>query len=147
MLPFVGKPQFSPTTGLGKEIKLRLPPFSLICIQCLHAFCFWFCNIQPLTLSKYANKDIFIYDDTDSMTTHTGLFQILFLGSCPPSTDWKLSLISLARYVISGQTYMETSSLSRYDFIMIRFQINYHSLEKHANFILRQGATNCKVQG
>ena len=131
MLPFVGKPQFSPTTGLGKEIKLRLPPFSLICIQCLHAFCFWFCNIQPLTLSKYANKDIFIYDDTDSMTTHTGLFQILFLGSCPPSTDWKLSLISLARYVISGQSN---------SIIMIRFQINYHSLKKYANFVLRQGA-------
>ena len=137
-MPFVGKPQFSSTTGLGKEIKLRLPPFSLICIQCLHAFCFWFCNIQPL--SKYADKDIFIYDDTDSMTTHTGLFQILFLGSCPPSTDWKLSLISLARYVISGQSNTETKSSFRHSIIMIRFQINYHSLKKYANFVLRQGA-------
>ena len=83
---------------------------------------------------------IFIYADTDSMTTHIGLFQILFLGSCPLSTDWKISLISLARYVISGQSNTETESSFRHSIIRIRFQINYHSLEKYANFVHRQGA-------
>ena len=78
---YAGKPQFSSTAGLGNEMKLksRLPPFSSVCIWCL----------------------IYI----DSMTRHTGSFQILFLGSCPLLTDWKISLISLARYAISGQIW------------------------------------------
>ena len=77
---------------------------------------------------------IFIYDDTDGMTTHIGLFQILFLGLCPQSTDWKISPISLAMYVISGQSNStETESSFRHSIIRIRFQIKYHSLEKYAN--------------
>ena len=38
--------QFSSPTGLGNEMKIksRLPPFSLICIQCQCTFCFWFLN-------------------------------------------------------------------------------------------------------
>ena len=40
----------------------------------------------------------------DSVTKHIGSFQIPCLGSCPLSIDWKISLISLARYVISGHS-------------------------------------------
>ena len=41
---------------------------------------------------------------SDSMTRHIGLFQIHFLRSCPLLIDRKMSLISLARYMISGQS-------------------------------------------
>ena len=45
-----------------------------------------------------------------------------FLGSCPLSIDRKisLSLISLARYVITGQSDTETDYFSRYGFARIR---------------------------
>ena len=55
-------------------------------------------------------------------------------------------MMSLARYAISGQSDMETDSSLRYGFVGIWFQINYHSLEKHAHFIHRQGASDYKVQ-
>jgi len=70
------------------------------------------------------------------MTKHTGSFQIPFLGSCPLSIGWKISLISLARYVISGHSDRSPILLSDNCFIRIRFQIN-HSSEKYANFIQR----------
>ena len=76
---------------------------------------------------------------TDCMTRHTGLLQILFLGSCLLLIDWKIPLISLARYAICGQSDMETKSSFRYSFFRICFQINYHSLEKYAIFFYRHG--------
>ena len=69
------------------------------------------------------------------------------MGSCPLSVGWKISLISLGRYTISGQSDIETDSSSRCGSFRIRFQINYHSSEKYANFIHRQSATDYKVQG
>ena len=78
----------------------------------------------------------------DCMTWHTGLIQILFLGSCFLSTDRKIPLISLSRYAICGQSDTETESSFRYGFVRIWFQINYHSLEKYANFVHRHGATD-----
>ena len=48
---------------------------------------------------------------------------------------------------ISGQSDTETEFSFRYGFIRIQFQINYHSSEKYANFIRRQGATDYKAQG
>ena len=41
----------------------------------------------------------------------------------------------------------ETDYSSGYGFIRIQFQINYVFLERFANFILRHGATDCKVLG
>ena len=71
--------QFSFTMGLGYETKLksRLSLFSFIHIQCHHIFCFWFHNLP--TSSKCCQ----------------------FLGSGPQLTDWKISLINLARFAIS----------------------------------------------
>ena len=85
----------------------------------------------------------------DSMTKHIGLFQIPFLKSCPLLIDQKISLISLARCTISGQSDSdtETDSTSRYSFFRIGFQINYRSSERYINFIHRQGTANYKVQG
>ena len=51
------------------------------------------------------------------------------------SVDWKLSLISLARYA-------ETNSSLKYGFVRIRFHINHRSSETYANFIHRQGTAN-----
>ena len=83
----------------------------------------------------------------DCMTRHIGLFQILFLGSCLLSIDRKIPLVSLAMDAISGQSDTETEFSFRYGFIRIQFQINYHSSEKYANFIRRQGDTDYKAQG
>ena len=85
--------------------------------------------------------------DTDCMTRHIRLGQILFLGSCLLSIDRKIPLVSLAMYAISGQSDIETEFSFRYGFIRIQFQINYRSSKKYANFIHRQGATNYKAQG
>ena len=96
---YVGKPQFSSTAGLGNKMKLKLMllPFSIIWFWCLRVFCFLFCNLRPLSKCRY------LY--AGSMTRHSGSFQVLFLGLCPLSIDRKISLISLARYVISCQSY------------------------------------------
>ena len=75
---------------------------------------------------------------TDSMTRHIGSFQIPFLALYPLLIDQKISLFSLARYAISGQSDMETNS-SRYSFIRMQFEIDYHLW----SFIHRQGT----VQG
>ena len=83
----------------------------------------------------------------DSMARHTDLFQILFLGSIPLLIDQKISLISLARYTISGQSDTETKSSFRYGFVRIQFQINYRSSKKYVNFVHRHGAADYKVQG
>ena len=53
------------------------------------------------------------------MTRHTGSFQFQFLGLCPLLIDWKISLISLAGYVISGLSDMETDFSSRYSLIIV----------------------------
>ena len=91
---------------------------------------------------------LWVNSDIRWQSDYIGLFQILCLGSCRLSIDLKLSLSSLARYVISSQSDMETKSSSRYGFVRIQFQINpYHSLEQHANFIHRQGATDHKAHG
>ena len=39
------------------------------------------------------------------------LFQIPCLGLCPLSTNWKILLISLTKYAISGQSDMEADLL------------------------------------
>ena len=72
---------------------------------------------------------------------HSGWFQIPYLGSCPPSTDRKLSLISSAECLTSliqepifFQIY--TGSLE------FSFKLTVLFSEKCANFIHRQGATN-----
>ena len=76
-----------------------------------------------------------------------GLFQIPFPGSRTLLIGWKILLISLARYVFSGQSDTETKSFSRYGFARIWFQINHYcSLEKYAYLIHRQGATNYKIR-
>ena len=50
-------------------------------------FVFWFHNLLPLSKFWYY--------------TQTAWFQIPYLGSCPPSTDRKLSLISSAKCLAS----------------------------------------------
>ena len=56
----------------------------------------------------------------------------------------KILLISLAKYVISGQSDKETDLLpDLYGFVWILFQMNhFHFSEKYANFIHRQGTTD-----
>ena len=87
------------------------------------------------------------YIYADSQTRHIGLFQIPCLGLCPLSTDQKLSLISLARYAISGQSDTETNSSSKYMFVRTQFKSLSFLLLKYGHFIWRQGATDYKVQG
>ena len=97
---------FSSTVKFGNEIKLksRMPPFSLICIQCERMFCFQFRIVFC----------IWVNSDTRWQTRHIGLFQIL----CPLSIDRQWSLIRLARYKISDQTDYS----SRYGFARIWFK-------------------------
>ena len=59
----------------------------------------------------------------------------------------KILLISLAKYVISGQSDKETDLLpDLYGFVWILFPMNhFHFSEKYANFIHRQGATDYKA--
>ena len=92
---------------------------------------------------------IYIYIYICWQTRHTGSFQIPCLWSCPLLTDLKLSLSSLARYAISGQSGTDSkSSSSLYRFVRILLQINHHhSSQKYANFIHTQGATNYKMHG
>ena len=71
---------------------------------------------------------------------HAGWFQIPYLGSCPPSTDGKISLISSVKCL---------ASLIREP---VFFQIHTGSIDigfskKYANFIHRQGATVYKAHG
>ena len=71
--------QFSSTAGFSNKMKSRLPPFSLIRIQCrlivfgFVVFYFW---VNPDNIICW-------------QTRHTGLFQIPCLGSCPLWTDRK----------------------------------------------------------
>ena len=80
----------------------------------------------------------------DSITRHTASFQIPFLESCPLSIGWKISLISLAMYVIFLVSLIRKPILP--DTGSFRFKL-IHSLEKYEDFIHRQCATNYKVQG
>ena len=86
--------QFSSTAGFSNEMKLksRLQPFSLIRIRCRRMFCFWF-------------RSLYLWINSDNITRwqsrHTAWFQIPYLGSCPPSTDRKISLISSAKCLTS----------------------------------------------
>ena len=66
----------------------------------------------------------------------SGLFQIQFLGSCSLSVNWKISLISLARYTFSGQSDMVTDSSFRYGFVKIQFQINCYRSSLRFSFKL-----------
>ena len=47
----------------------------------------------------------YLWVNSDNITRwqsrHTGRFQIPYLGSCPPSIDWKISLINLAKCLAS----------------------------------------------
>ena len=126
---YVGKPQFSSTAD---------PHFLSFIFSVYASFVFHF-----IIFSLWVNADIHWQYDY----RHIGLFQILFVGSCPLSVGWKISVISLGRYMISGQSDTETNSSSRCSSFRIWFQINYHSSEKYANFIHRQSATDYKVQG
>ena len=82
--------QFLSTAGFSNEMKFksRLPPFSLICIRCRCMFCFWFCS---LPLSKFW----WYYTLTCRVVPNS------YLGSCHPSIDQKISLISLAKCLAS----------------------------------------------
>ena len=71
-------------------------------------------------------------------TRRNGLFQ----GSCPRSTDRKMTPISLARYTISSQSDMETNSSSRCYSVRIWFQTIIIQ-----NFVHQQRTTKHKVQG
>ena len=78
---------------------------------------------------------------------HARWFQIPYLESCPPSIDWKISLISLAKCLASLIRepiffQIHTGPLE-FGFKLIVFFFS----EKYANFIHRQGVTNYKANG
>ena len=73
------------------KLKSRLPPFSLICIQCRHVFCFDFIVFYLWVNSVY----------TRWQSRHTTWFQIPYLGSCSPSIDRKISQVSSAKCLAS----------------------------------------------
>ena len=52
-----------------------------------------------------------VYTPTNEMYWVVDLFQIPCLGLCPLSTNWKILLISLTKYAISGQSDMEADLL------------------------------------
>ena len=83
----------------GNEMKLKLwlSPFSLICIQFSDYIGFGIFNLWV----NHGLLIIVIYADTVTvwLGIYIGSFQIPYLGSCPLSTDLKVSLISLARPV------------------------------------------------
>ena len=65
------------------------------------------------------------------------------------SIDQKILLISLAKYVISGQSDSDTVTnllLDLYRLVRIWFQIN-HVFQKSMQILFRQGATDYKVHG
>ena len=121
--------QFLSTAGFGNEMKLksRLPPFSLIRIWCQRAFC--------LRLRSRLHLSKFWYTRTVRLGT-LGCFRF-HVWDCPLSTDWKLSMISLAGNTISHWPDWYGDRL----FFQIRVrkdsvQINHcHSSENYANFI------------
>jgi len=118
--------QFSSTAGFNNKmkLKLRLLPFSVHCIHTVNA-CFGFSFV---VFYLWVNSDNVIH----WQTRHTGLLQIPCFGSCPLSINWKILLICLVKYVISGQSKKETDHLDLYVFIWIQFQINhFHFLEKY----------------
>ena len=55
-------------------------------------------------------------------------------------------MISLAKYVISGQSNTEADLPDLYRFVWIQFHINNFP-EKYADFIHRQGTTDYKAHG
>ena len=65
---------------------------------------------------------LWVNSDIRWQTTHTGSFLIPCLGSCPVSTDLKLSLSSLARYAIFGQFDRRPNCLFQ---IWVRFDFKY----------------------
>ena len=93
----------------------------------------------------------YLWVNSDNITHwQSGWFQIPYLGLCPPSIDWKISLISLAKYLASliwehifFQIYTD---LSKFGFTLIVF---FSFSEKYANFIHRMGSTvyDCKTHG
>ena len=136
---YVGKSQFSSTAGLGNKMKLKLMllPFSFIRFWCLHVFCFLFCNL-------WVNADIY----AGSMTRHSGSFQILFLGLCPLSIDRKISLISMARYAISCQSYQRPILLPDMVSLGFSFKLIIFILWKSMQISFEdQGTPDYKVQG
>ena len=62
--------QFLSTAGFGNEMKLksRLPPFSLIHIQCQRAFCFLFCSLLSLSKFRYTPIDYAYWVVLNSMS-------------------------------------------------------------------------------
>ena len=96
-------------------------------------FCLWL----------WVNSDII-----HCQNRHIESLQIPCLGSCPLLTDQKILLISLAKYVISGQSDTENDLLDLYWLVRIWFWINhFHFPEKYVNFIHRQSATDYKAHG
>ena len=78
------------------------------------------CRSVPLLGGHFASKKAFYFYFYFCLF---GVFQILYLGSCPLSIDRKWSLTSLARYEISGQTDTETDS--KPDMSLLGFGTNH----------------------
>ena len=59
--------------------------------------CFVFTNFSFAVFYLWVNS----HNITHWQSRHTAWFQIPYLGLCPPSTDWKISLISSAKCLAS----------------------------------------------
>ena len=120
--------QFSSTTEFSNEMKLRLPYSYSVSMGVVFSFVV-FC----LCVSS---DNIICWQ-----TTYTGSFQIPCLGSCPPSTNWKILLISLAKYAISGQFNTETDFLpGLYEFVWTGFRLIIFIFQKSMQILFTDRA-------
>ena len=115
---------------------------------CRHFLSFVFC-VDSCFVFDF--EVFYLWVNSDNITRwqsrHTAWLQIPYLGSCPPSIDRKIPLISLAKCLaglirepIFFQIY---TGLLEFSYKLIVFFFS----QKYANFIHKQSATKCKAQG
>ena len=135
--------QFSSTTELSNEIRWHWSR------GCRHFLSLVYLGVDACFVFGFVVFYLWVNSDNIIcwQTWHTGSFQIPCLGSCPLLTNQKILLISLTKYMISGQSDTEADLIpDPYRFVWIRFQINHFCFsEKYADFIHRQGASDYKV--
>ena len=99
------------------------------------------------TYIRYVRGRIAFHNITCWQSRHTEWFQIPYLGSCPPSIDWKISQVGSAKCLASliwEPVFFEIyTGLLEFGLKLIVFFFS----EKYANFIHRQGTTDYKVHG
>ena len=97
----------------------------------------------------------YLWVNSDNITRwqsrHTAWFQIPYLGSCPPSIDQKIPLISSAESLASlirEPIFFQICAASlEFGFKLIVFVFVFCVCEKYSSFINRQGATDYKAHG